>query len=114
MFAPILPSPIMPSCIVSLLSGAVWGGEEKFWAAPLVRVRGEHCCCAIRGRLMLLQRLLYCRIKSLQILRNVFAEVDAKRTAASFVQHGEVPASLRRLYDAERVFLSRHFDVDRI
>src|SRR5580700_1001784 len=40
--------------------------------------------------------------------------MDAKRAASAFGQHGEITASLRGLYYAERVFLLRHFDIDRI
>src|SRR5579863_8034156 len=124
MLAPILPSPIMPSCIVSLLSGAVWGVKKIL---PM-RLRQEcaavavvlQCCIAagfstsrdeFRFR-CLLQRLLNRRIQRLQILRDVFAEMDAKRPAAAFGQHGEITASLRCFHDAEGVFLVRYFDID--
>src|SRR5579871_1134326 len=121
MLAPILPSPIMPSCIVSLLSGAVWvmkkilpmrlrqecAGLFSAASRPIFRLAATNSFSY-----RLLQRLLNRRIQRLQVLGDVFAEMDAKRPPAAFGQHREVTASLRVLHDTERIFLARDFDID--
>ena len=42
----------------------------------------------------------------------IFAEMDAQRAAAAFGENGEIAAGLRSFYDAERVFLVGHRQID--
>src|SRR5579872_73218 len=61
-----------------------------------------------------LQRLLYCRLQRCQAVLQILAQVHSQCASSALRQHLEVPARLRRLYDAERIFLSGHWQFHRI
>src|ERR1700688_2615968 len=85
-FAPILPSPIIPSCIA---------------LAPRPRVF-PNPPSALR------QRLLDRRLQFGEPRFYVLAKVHTQRAPAAFSKHREVSASLCGLDNAESVFLLRH------
>src|ERR1700674_226659 len=81
MLPPMRPKPIMPSCI---------------WSSPGM------CSC---------ERLPNGVLEQRQAGRDVRPEMDAQDTPVALDQHLEVAACLRRLDDAEGVFLVRHLDI---
>src|SRR5215471_19924560 len=87
MLAPILPSPIMPSCI------------ERSSERDGNRVRTSG------------QRLLDGLAEFCQIALDVFAEMNTQRAAPALGKHGKVAARLSSLHDAESVFLPGHGNV---
>src|SRR5208282_2955035 len=91
MFAPILPSPIIPSCIVSVL-------HEDF-----VRRAGESG-----------QRLLHGFRELGEIALHILAKVHAQGAPAAFREHREIAAGLCCLDHTKRVLLSGHGQVHSI
>src|SRR5882672_11472964 len=89
MLAPILPSPIMPSCIAS---------------APLCLV--SETLFASSG-----ERLLHCSCQCREPALQVFPEMGTQGTAAAFGKNGKIAAGLPRLHDSKRVLLSRNRQV---
>src|SRR5260370_34669769 len=77
MLAPILPSPIMPSCIES-------SSARNFWLSQGLFDRFREFC---------------------EIAFHVFAEVNAQRAAIAIGEHGEVTARLGGFDNAKGEFL---------
>ena len=86
MLPPILPNPIMPSCICSLF--------------------GVHSCASAFSTA--LQAFKRCEAAF------YFAQVDAQGPPLAFHQHLKISASLRRLHHSKREFLAGHRKVRRV
>src|SRR6202035_3261693 len=96
MFAPILPSPIMPSCIACAPQRSILLAKlfERDVATSL------------------LQGLLQRRAQLGEILAHALAEVHAQRAATALGEYREIAASLGGLDYAEGVFLTGNRKID--
>src|SRR5690349_2678220 len=88
MFAPILPSPTMPSCIVRSPSSPTSATTEQMGTPP-----------------HLLKSLVDRRLEPRQATAGI-GEMHAQGTTLALEQHAEVATRLRGLHDAERVPLA--------